>query len=175
MSVDPSLTHTGVVFGTIERDSLYISHYDLCITEKSTNKKVRASSDLVSRCRQIINNITKWIEEYQPDIIFAETPSGSKNASAARSYGISCFAIALLEPPAIQVTPQEVKKLVFGKSTATKKEIIEYVDKKYDYFELPMYDGRINLGKAEHIADAVCIAEAGLQTNQFQQLKQIIG
>lgn len=170
ISIDPSLRNTGIVYGVINEDfSITPKEFKLFTTKKDSTKKVRASSDLIRRVKYLHTNIIDTITKYSPQVIFAETPSGSKSSNAMKSYGISCALIAIIEPAPIQVTPQEVKKQVLGKISGTKEEIISYVSEKYPDFNLPKAKTR-----AEHIADAVCIAESGITTNQFEQIKKFI-
>ena len=174
ISIDPSLANTAIVRGTIENNELNLKSYELIQTEKSKVKSIRSSSDLVNRCRLIHEALQKTITEYNPDVCFVETPSGSQSYSGALSYGISCYTISLCNPPAIEVTPTEVKKFTVGSKTATKKEIITYVGEKYVNFLETKKDGSFVEGRMEHVADAVCIAEAGIKTSQFKQLSKFI-
>lgn len=172
ISVDPSLANTGVIWGEIINGKINLNGYKLIQTEKSKDKKIRSSSDLSERCRQIYQELTEIIVEFKPVITFVETPSGSQSYSSALSYGISCYTVGIINPPPIQVTPIEVKKATVGTKTATKKEIIDYVENKYPDFLLKK-GGKV-LNYMEHIADAVCVTEAGLKTNEFKQLMSIL-
>lgn len=182
ISIDPSLRNTAIVFGSIIKDDgsykLNPEGYELIVTKKSSNKKIRASSDLIERCRALNERISKFVKEYQPSIVFAETPSGSQSFRGGLSYAVSCYLIATVDPPAIELTPTEVKKKTVGKNTATKKEMIQYVVDNFPEFELPMkmQKGKQSVveGKAEHICDAICAGVAGLQSNQFEQLRRFL-
>lgn len=174
ISIDPSLTNTAIVFGQIEDDKLIPENHVLLQTQPTKNKQVRASSDLVNRSRFLLNGLIGNIKEFQPDIIFAETPSGSQSFRGGLSYAISCALIASCDPAAIEVTPMEVKK-VLGKGKISKKQIINYVAEKYPNFHLPIKRGGAILeGEAEHIADAIVAAEAGIKTTQYLQIKNLL-
>lgn len=172
LSVDPSLANTGVIWGEIIDGKINLIGYKLIQTEKSKDKKIRSSSDLANRCKEIYQELTSIIGYFNPAVTFAETPSGSQSYNSALSYGISCYTIGIINPPPIQVTPIEVKKATVGTKTATKKEIIDYVENKYPDFLLKK-NGKV-LGHMEHIADAVCIVEAGIKTNEYKQLVSIL-
>lgn len=178
ISIDPSLANMGIVKGSINivggKTLIELDSYELITTKKSQVKTIRASSDTIDRCAYLHKNLTRVIEEFQPDVCFAETPSGSQSYSGALSFAISCFLISLCNPPAIQVTPTEVKKFTVGSKTASKKEIINYIGEKYPGFLKKKKDGSYLEGEMEHIADAVCIVEAGIQTNQFKQISKFI-
>lgn len=174
ISIDPSLSNLGIVRGEIINDKLILESHTLVSTEKSKNKTIRVSSDTIQRSRFLLTAIKTVIEDFKPQIIFAETPSGSQSASGMLSYGISCCIIASCNPPAIELTPVEVKKHTVGTKTASKKEIIEYVNNKYPGFLETKKDGSVVEGRMEHIADAVCIAEAGLKSDQYKQIKSYL-
>lgn len=180
VSIDPSLRNTGIVWGEIvDGKTLTTGGHHLVQTEKSKNKQVRVSSDIITRCRKIHQGIAAVIIDVNPNVIFVETPSGSQSSAAMRSYGICCALIAMITPPPIEITPQELKKNVMGSLTASKAQIISYVEGKYPNLKLPTKTQKggvttVIASKAEHIADAVCAAEAGLQTDQFKQLISIL-
>lgn len=175
VTIDPSLCNTAVVKGRIEDDVLIPEDCYVHITEQPKNKKqVRASSILINRGRSILTTAKDWVEEAKPDIIFAETPSGSQSHSGAISYAVSCMFIASLTSPApIEITPQEVKN-VLGKGKYTKKQIIAYVEKRYPNFLPRKSNGEIHEGQSEHIADAIVAAEAGIKTTQYLQIKNLL-
>lgn len=173
VSVDPSLAHTALVFGVIKNDNLILEKYHQIDTEKSKEKTIRSSSDLVERCRTIFTNSQDWIKGFKPDVVLVEVPSGAQSYSGALSFAVTCYTIATILPTPIQVTPTEVKKLTVGTKTASKQEIINYVHKKYPGFLKTDKNGN-PYKNMEHVADAVCIAEAGLKTSQFLQIKNLL-
>ena len=180
VSIDPSLTHTGIVWGEIKDNKIHTDGMMLLETEKTKNKQVRASSDTIDRCRYTYNNLMNLINNIQPQVIFVETPSGSQSSDGMKSYGAVCQLIATLNPIPIEVTPTEVKMATVGNKTASKLDMIKWA---YDRFEInwfrstkgfKMHDGEILAHKNEHIADACCIAVAGMQTRQYNQIAHII-
>lgn len=173
MSIDPSLAHTAIVVGELIDEELFLIKWLQIDTEKTKEKSVRSSSDLVSRCSEIFTKVQDIVKQESPKIIFAETPSGSQSYSGALSYAISCYTIATINPQPIQVTPIEVKKLSIGSKTASKVEIINYVNKKFPNFLKTDKNGN-PYKNMEHVADAVCIAEAGLKTKIFEQIKKLL-
>lgn len=173
LAVDSSLRNTGVAIGTIDGDKVLVDKIILNTTEKTKNKQVRASSDTIDACRQNFQFLQKVIEEYQPQVIMAETPSGSQSSSGMKSYGATCQLIGSLSPSPIEVTPNEVKMASVGKKTASKKEMIEWAHRLYPDLEWYWYAGSLQ-NKNEHMADAVAIVFAGIQTRQFQQLKALL-
>ena len=177
VAIDPSFRNTALVAavlvgGKVTRilDAVTIK------TEKTKNKQVRASSDAINCCRKLSEEVQEFIKKHNPAVVFAETPSGSQSASSMKGYGISCFLLATINPPPIEVTPYEVKMASVGKKTASKKEMIEWafnlypsapwvIDKKT---ELPQMN-------QEHVADAMAVIHAGLNTQEFVRISTFYG
>lgn len=173
LSIDPSLAHTAIIVGELFKEKIHLIKWIQIDTEKTKEKSVRSSSDLVSRCSEIYHKLQKIVDFEKPRVVFAETPSGAQNYNSALSFAISCYTIATIRPAPIQVTPIEVKKLTIGKKTASKAEIINYVNNKFPNFLKVDKNGK-PYKNMEHVADAVCIAEAGLKTKIFSQIKSLI-
>lgn len=174
IAIDSSLAHTGIAYGSITlEDTVVVVGTKLIETKKTKNKQVRASSDTIERCRATIDAIHKGISEWQPKVIFVETPSGSQNASGMKSYGTTCAIIACIKPPAIEVTPHEVKMCSVGNKKASKKDMIEWANKKYPEAGWYFHGGKLQ-NKNEHIADAIAVAHAGVKTNEYIRLVNLI-
>lgn len=176
LSIDPSLRNTAIVHGIIREEKLVPLGYILIHTQKSKDKKATATDDLVARCKHLYGSVTALLRgryfddageallQYQnPDFIFVESPSGAQSFKSGVSYAVSCFLIATLHPSAFTVTPHSVKKYSCGNTKATKEEMIEWAQNTYPDFKLPMYNGKINKGKAEHVADALAVGYVGFQ------------
>jgi hypothetical protein len=103
------------------------------------------------------------MKTHKPNVCFAETPTGSQSSNAMKGYGVSCAYIALLDPPAIQVTPNSIKK-----------EVMDWVDSKFPNFLTKKSNGEILVTKMEHVADAVVAAVVGMKTDQFKQIMSIV-
>lgn len=174
ISIDPSLANTGVVYGIIENGVLKPEGWVLTQTSKSKEKSIRVSSDTIDRVRRIFSDINTLINEINPQVIFAETPSGSQSANSMKGYGISCSIIASLAPAPIEITPIEVKVQSVGKKTASKKQMIDWAVSNFPDFPFEYKSsGEIHLGKMEHIADAIAIANAGIKSKQYSQIIRV--
>lgn len=174
MSLDPSLTNTAVVWGEIDiaTDTIRPIGYELINTVKTTLKTIRASSDLVRRCRTINEKLHPLIENYNPAVVFVETPSGSQNYSGAISYAVSCYLIGTINPPPIEVTPLEVKMSSVGKGTASKKDVMNYCLKNFPDFPYERKkDGSLVENKMEHVCDSIATSVAGIKSKQYTQIK----
>lgn len=173
ISIDSSLRNTGIALGSINKEgNVHIHDIHLHSTEKTKNKQVRASSDLIESCRSTHRFIEMFVFKYNPDFIFIETPSGSQSASGMKSYGATCQLIGALDPIPIEVTPNEVKMASVNKKTASKAEMIDWAYNKFSGLQWLKSGDRL-LKKNEHLADAIAVAFAGIKTNEFQRVFKI--
>ena len=169
VSIDPGLRNTALVYSELTDGVVKVIDSVTIETEKSKQKQVRASSDLIHRCDVLHRYVNKFLEKHSPEIIFVETPSGSQSASGMKNYGVSCYLIATLTPRAIEVTPTEVKKATVGTKTASKHEMIAWAFEKHP--EAPWtLRNEFPLAKQEHMADAIAIIYAGMKTPAYSWL-----
>lgn len=175
LAIDSSLAHTGIAIGEILPDgSFTVEAIDLHETEKTKNKQVRASSDTIKRCRETYEFLQGYIRNIKPAIIFVETPSGSQSASGMKSYGVTCQLIAALYPEPIEVTPDEVKVAALNSKTASKRDMINWAYNKYPELKGWEWNNKgILQDKNEHMADAIAIVHAGVQTPEFKKLNHL--
>ena len=174
LGIDPSLANTCIVVGELSDKGFSPITYKVISTEKTQTKQIRASSDLIDRCREIHRALEFFCEKYSPGMIFVETPSGSQSASAMKGYGVSCALIATLKPSPIEVTPTEVKMASVGVKTASKKEMIDWAFDKYPSVGWECRNG-YPLNRMEHLADALAVIEAGVRTPEFIRLRAALG
>ena len=172
VSIDPSLCNTCLVYSEIVYGVIRIVDSVTIETEKSKLKQVRASSDLIHRCDVLNRGVQEYIDRWNPEIIFVETPSGSQSASGMKNYGVSCYMIATLSPRAIEVTPTEVKKATVGSKTASKHEMIAWAFEKHPEAPWTLRND-FPLAKQEHMADAIAIIYAGMVTPAFDWIKSV--
>jgi len=163
LSLDVGFKNTGwVIFHNKELKGLGIIQ-----TEKADKKGVRIADDNSDRAQLIGKELNNIINAYKVEGIIGELPSGgSQNAKASNQMGIATGVVStvvvLKELPCEWCTPTDVKKVVTGKRSATKDEIMENISEQFNFkvieqgnrtvFETPF--GKFNKGKFEHIADA---------------------
>ena len=173
LSIDSSLANTGVATGIIGPTGIVtVNDIGLIETKKTKNKQVRASSDTISRGRTTHNFIINVMRDYQPAVIFVETPSGSQNSAAMKSYGMTCQLIASIFPPPIEVTPTEVKMAALGNKTASKDDMIKWAMDVYPDLPWEMHAEKPK-AKNEHMADAIAIAWAAILTPDFLRIQNL--
>lgn len=173
MGVDASMSNVGLCFGQLVEDRIEIEKIYLISTEKDKSKKIRVSSDVIRRCREINTALDFYVETHAPQIIFAETPSGSQNHSSAVSYGITCALLSKFTG-LIEVTPIEIKKTILNKNSGSKREMINWASNLFPH--LQWFPGKKHklADKNEHMADAIGSVFAGIQTEEFKRIKQFI-
>lgn len=167
IAIDPSLRNTGIVYGKYDGSDVYPQGWELIKTKKTN--KTSAGVDTFNRCLSIVNAIKNIVGELgsTPDelTVIGETPSGSQNSSSAKSYGVSMMILAHMclytSSDILTVTPTELKKYTVGTNTATKEEIVSYVQNRYPNFDIPTHkDGKPIMSICEHVCDALCSFEA---------------
>ena len=141
----------------------------LVSTEREGHKQVRKSSDDLRRAMILVQGIKDYVGD--ASIAFAEVPSGSQSASAARALGIAVGCLASCPVPVIEVSPMEVKKLFSpdGKRKVPKTEIIAWAMKQWPDLPWLRHAGKITLAN-EHLADALAIVMAGIATPEFKRM-----
>ena len=177
ISIDSSLANTGIAFGEIKevnnKKEVLVTKILLHTTEKGKNKQVRASSDAIIRGRSTHKAVQAAIDKWNPMFIFAETPSGSQSSAGMKSYGMTCQLIGSLDPKPVEVTPTEVKVASVGKKTASKAEMIEWAKSLYPDLGWFYYQGKLQ-AKNEHMADAIAIVYAGMETDDFTRVYDVL-
>lgn len=145
----------------------------LVSTEKDDSKQVRKSSDDLSRAVVLHKSLVGFTKGLA-DLAFAEVPSGSQSASAARSLGIAVGVLASCPVPVIEVSPMEVKRLFSpnGKRKVPKTEIMAWAMQQWPALPWLVYKGKPKLDN-EHLADAMAVIVAGIETPEFKRMVAI--
>jgi len=178
---DPSLRNWGMVAGHVDlKDMAFIpDQLNIVQPKNPEGKTVRANSKDLHLAKTLAKGATEFLAG--ADVVFVEVPIGSQSARAMASYGICVGVLGSLQAMGrsfIQVTPNEVKLASAGNKTASKDDMIRWATAKYPNLNWPTQKrngvDEIIAGKAEHLADAIATVEAGLQTNEFQQLCMIL-
>jgi len=177
IGMDPSFRNWGYAFAEYctESGNLEFHNLNLITTQKTKLKNVRASSDDLATAQTLHKELVANSSGIQ--VAFAEIPSGSQSASAARKLGIATGVLASCSVPLFEVTPIEVKLASIGNKKATKKEMIDWAVEKHP--DLPWIrhksKGEMVLNASnEHLADSVAVVYAGIQLKTFNQLVSML-
>jgi hypothetical protein len=144
-------------------------------TVTEDRKAVRKSSTELRRAKELHTALQAQCQGVQ--IAFAEVPSGSQSAAAARALGIAVGVLSSCPVPIIEVSPMEVKFAVLPnkKIKVTKDYIIQWAVKLWPTANwLRARDAHI-IKDNEHLADALATVMAGIATPEFQRLIAIHG
>lgn len=174
LGADPAFRNMGLVLVDVNTDTLEMRPrvIKLIKTEKSKDKKVKVSSDNLSRAKILSKHIRHW--ESFAKIMVAEIPSGAQSAKAAYGFGVAVGVVSGHTIPLIPVTPLEAKASATGYKNASKSDMIEWATGKWPDLQWPMGNGRGQFapysGDAEHLADALAIVKAGIESDLFKEL-----
>jgi len=174
--VDPALANMGIarMILDIETLDLELESLKLTQTEKMTGKTVRQNSDDLRRAIELTGAFQKGVEGCS--VVFAEIPSGSQHSRSALGFGVAIGIMAGCPVPLIEVMPSETKIHSAGEK-ATKSQIIRWAVDKYPSKDWILH-ARNGKGFAkgdlhddnEHLADAVAVIHAGIQTPEFKRM-----
>ena len=179
VAIDAAFAHMGLAAAliTLEGSTIKVEGVDLRLisTEREGKKVVRKSSDDLRRAGMLHQGLCTFIKHHPgTTIAFAEVPSGSQSASAARALGIAVGVLGGCPLPIVEVSPMEVKRLFSkdGKRKVPKTEIIAWAMKQWPKLPWLRHAGKVTLAN-EHLADAMAVIMAGVETNEFKQLLAI--
>lgn len=136
LGVDPGFASFG--WGVVSLNSLGENILDVGVirTKKSQKKlNVKATDDNFRRSQILAKALHKLIGQWKPIVVVAESVSFPRNASAAAkvamAWGILSDLCVVYGLPMVQATPQEIKKFLCARQTATKVDIQRSLEDRY--------------------------------------------
>jgi len=182
LGIDAALSNMGIAEAIIDAKGIEVTDLHLHSTERQDKKLVRKSSDDLRRAQELVIALCDSCKDSKALLVFAEVPSGSQSAVAARALGIAVGVLASCPLRIIEVSQLEVKLASVGKRTATKPEMIKWAVSQWPDANWHRHERN---GKGfkkgdlknenEHLADACAVIKAGIQTNEFQLLLRTLG
>lgn len=176
VGVDPSKTNFGMVKADIDMDTLDITILDMAVIETASEAKkgVIKQSDDLRRAKETRAGMLKFFEGAK--LAFSELPFTNPNGYASANFnaGLVVGILAGCPTPLIQVFPADVKMAAIGHRQASKEEMIAWAMNKYPNAPWRMRKLKGNMVPVainEHLADACAAIEAGVLSQQFQQLQ----
>lgn len=176
-ALDGAVANFGIALLAYDTETDELEVLDLLLhkTEKTKIKQTRVSSDDLRRAQEQAVHLRNALDGCA--LVFGEVPSGGKDAKATRAFGIVTGLYASVAQPFQEVTPSEVKMAAVGTSTASKEEMIEWAVEKFPnapWRRAKQNGPKIKKGALtadnEHLADAVAIGHAGINTPVFKQM-----
>jgi len=150
LAIDIAFSNLG--FAVISKGQL-VGHGTIK-TEKSKDKKDRASNDRASRAATIAKDLHNIIHLYDVAGIVGELPNGSQNAIAANGLGWACGVVVAVAEchviPCEWISEGDSKKAAIGRRSASKDEMMEWARKEWPETDFPKAKCHF-----EHIADAL--------------------
>lgn len=168
---DPSFTAWGWVVIDMQGNVIDTG----CIKTESEHKKrrIRKGDDTTRRISEINEILKRVIYENNVQIILAELPHGSQNASAAVTQGVVTGILQTIADwkgfPIDWYSEQDAKKHLLGKKSATKQETIDTIGKFYDI----KWTGVKY--KDEAVADAMAIYHVARSQSSLLKLNPELG
>lgn len=174
---DPSLRNWGVSIGSLDLDigieSLKILDLNVIQPELPKDKIRQNTLDILSASQLYFGALNHIKDAYA---VFVEVPIGSQSARAMVSYGVCVGVLGALKSekiPIIELTPNQIKKVVGAKDTS-KSEMISWATGLHPEAPWPTFkrlgETKIIESKAEHMADATAAIYAGVLSQEFQTL-----
>lgn len=173
LGIDPGLANMGLVEADVcllTGKVINVSRMTLIRTEKSKDKQVKRRNDDMHRARTLQEGLSTAASRCL--LGMAEVPGGAQSARAAYALGIAVGILSSCPVPLIEVDPQQVKKAVTGKKTASKQEMIEWATAQFPDADWIKQRGRLTDAN-EHLADALAIIFAGITTPEFKSWSAI--
>jgi crossover junction endodeoxyribonuclease RuvC len=136
LGVDPGLANMGVAAVELTSDGESICEVSVFSTVKSTKKQnVNASSDTIRRARTLSLELANFFERHRPCVVAVEAMSFPRNASSAAktavSWGLLVSEVRRYNIPIVQASPQEMKRALCGKVSASKLEVQEVLKARH--------------------------------------------
>lgn len=174
LGMDPSMRNWGVCSATVDShylEDVEIKDISVIQTEKITSKTMRTNCIDLDTARQLADRLLPIPKVHA---IFSESPVGSQSGSSMKSYGMCMGLLGAIQSETnniITVSSSDIKVLLGGSKKTSKKAIIEYAYDLYPNLDWPVKtNGKIILGEAEHIADAIGAVLVGILSDEFKQL-----
>lgn len=190
LGIDTGFANAGFCLANIDMDSDLITPFDIQLVQTTKikkvdidalpfellvkdNKKGLQSYDDFIRIRKVVKKLREL--EKGVDVVMTEMPStGAINHNAAKALAYALAIMAFPEKPVIQIQPRQVKLNFLGDENATKREMIVEAHRRHPDLQW-LGDKRGLFDKNEHMADAIAVLYAGIQTEQFERylLKEV--
>jgi len=178
LGLDISMVNTGWVTAVSDSDGrLFIKDCGVIQTEKlETGEDVSNTVDSMRRAAKVHDVLEKVCLSQKPTIVCVEAMSWPRNAASAIKMAMAWGAIAplIIGRPLIEVGPQEIKKVLTGSRSATKKEVEEAVKKRLTHSStsVPLLEQKIpKKVLREHCWDALGAILASQKTESWKLIQ----
>jgi len=177
LGIDPGLAHFGYSVVHLQRDSETILQLGVFKTEPSKSKTMAKTEDLFVRSVSMAKKLEWLISNYHVVMICAERfsypPQSSNAVKMAVSWGIIGSIAARRDITLIMKSPQEIKKKICGKNSASKEDVENTVVARYPQskYAFDSFYRAYKKEDREHAFDATAAAVACLDTDIITTLR----
>jgi len=178
LGVDPGFASFGVSIVELTASTERVRMTEVIRTKKSTKKQnVRAADDNFRRAGAIAAVLHDVVATWKPMAIAAEAMSFPRNASAAAkvamAWGILADIAEVYSLPMVQATPQEIKRALCDKETATKVEVRDRLQTLYEG-QFDQFTSGTPEGQWEHGFDATGAVIACLDSDIVRMARGMV-
>jgi len=179
LGIDPGFASVGICAASIEPDRILVESVAVVRTAPSGKKRhIRAADDNLERARTIAKEIARWVDDWSPVAICAESMSFPRSSSSAAKMAMCWGTIASIAEahrlPVLQATPQEIKLAVAGRKTASKEEVQAGVEGHLSSFAAKGLE-EIPRSQREHVYDAIAAVFACEDSEVIRMARQMAG
>lgn len=181
LNLDPGFSHMGWSVTILPRsgnpNDVKLKAMGVIETKKSDKKqRVLSADDSFRRARELASELHVLIENWTPAVVCYEAPSFPRNASTAAKlgmgYGVIAAVIELVSKrrgiPAVSVSPQDLKRAVCGKASASKDEVTDacrFMLKHQDPAAIPWFEYNVSSSQRNHGWDSLGALFASLNSD----------
>jgi crossover junction endodeoxyribonuclease RuvC len=172
LGIDPGFASLGWALVELLPETERVIQMGVIRTAKSTKKRsVRASDDNLRRIGELTQSLEPMVYTPGAIAVCAESQSWPRNAGSSAKVGMAWGVLGALAAirgvPIFQASPQEVKKAVTGKKTASKLEVQIALEVRYGPLKWPPQKTL-----REHAADALASVVACLDAPGIQVVRR---
>jgi crossover junction endodeoxyribonuclease RuvC len=175
LGIDPGFANIGIGIVKVGKTDCTVLATEILRTKKADKKvKVYVADDNVRRIREAASSLIDTIEQHDITAICAEAMSFPRNASSAAKMALFWGALIAIaherDLPLYSATPQQIKKTLCGKNTATKEDIARAVDARIKG-PVPMVG--IAKGKQEHAYDGIAAVLTCIDSDELKLVRKL--
>ncbi len=179
--------------GETDENNHHIEYIEVVTTKPSPKKfRIHSADDTLRRVREVNRRLRSLVAKYKPALIaveqFSQPRSASASAKMAMAYGLVIATAEFHDIPLVQVPPQEVKRVLCRKKSASKAEVERAVKKHFARRALFDRNGYLISGltpvnnfekqttasKREHGFDAAGVAIVALESDMVRTIRSMI-
>ena len=179
IGIDPGLADLGWAAVQLHADREEVAALGLIRTAKGKGKGVLVTDDLHRRGQELARALSGVLDEWSDVVcICAESISYPRSAAVSamigRAWGVIDAELQRRQLALVSASPQAIKKAVTGRKSASKDEVIDALDRRYDGNVRRLLSSIRAKTKHEHPADAVGAVVACLENDHLRLARRVM-